>query len=81
MSRLANIFGRSRLAWGLALMGQAALFGFSHGYQQVYGVVLTGAIGLFLGAVYLIAERDLWIVIIGHGFYNAAHAAYLRMMP
>ncbi len=77
MSRLANIFGGSRLAWALALMGQAALFGLSHGYQQLYGVALTGAIGLFLGGVYLIAGRNLWIVIIGHGFYNAAHAAYL----
>ena len=48
MSRLANIFGGSRLAWAL-----------------------------FLGGVYLIAGRNLWIVIIGHGFYNAAHAAYL----
>jgi membrane protease YdiL (CAAX protease family) len=80
MSRLANIFGGSQIAWAIALIGQAALFGFFHGYQQLYGMVLTGAIGLFLGGVYLIAGRNLWIVIIGHGFYDAAHAAYLGMM-
>jgi uncharacterized protein len=59
MSRLANIFGGSRIAWAVALIGQAALFGFSHGYQQLYGMVLTGSIGLFLGGVYLIAGRNL----------------------
>src|SRR5579864_3239917 len=80
MSRLANIFGGSQIAWAVALVGQAALFGLSHGYQQLYGMVLTGAIGLFLGGVYLITGRNLWIVIIGHGFYDAAHAAYLGMM-
>lgn len=77
MSRLASILGGSRLAWAFALVGQAALFGLSHGYQQLYGMVLTGAIGLFLGTVYLMTGRNLWVVVIGHGFYNAAHAASL----
>jgi membrane protease YdiL (CAAX protease family) len=80
MSRVAALLGGSRPAWALALIVQAALFGLSHGYQQLYGVVLTGAIGLFLGGVYLTTGRNLWIVIIGHGFYNAAHAALIGMM-
>jgi len=48
-----------------------------HGYQHLYGMQLTGVIGLFLGSVYLLSGRNLWIPIIGHAVYNAAHAVYL----
>lgn len=77
MSRLAGIFGGANWAWGLALVAQAALFGAAHGYQQLYGMLLTGAIGLLLGLVYLLSARNLWIPIIGHGVYDAAHATYI----
>jgi uncharacterized protein len=77
MSRLAGIFGGANWAWGLALVAQAALFGAGHGYQQLYGMLLTGAIGLLLGLVYLLSARNLWIPIIGHGVYDAAHATYI----
>lgn len=77
LTRLASIFGRSNPAWILAIIVQAALFGLSHGYQQLYGVILTGAIGLFFGLIFVYGGRNLWIVIIGHGVYDAAHALYI----
>ena len=77
MSRIAATLGGTRWAWGLALIGQAALFGAAHGYQQLYGMVLTGAIGLLLGSVYLLSGRNLWMPIIGHGVYDAVHATYI----
>lgn len=77
MSRLANILGGSRVAWMIALILQAALFGLSHGYQELFGMVLTGVIGLFLGSIYLMSGKNLWIVVIGHGAYDAAHAFYI----
>ncbi len=77
LTRLAYIFGRSNPAWILAIIVQAALFGLSHGYQQLYGMILTGAIGLFFGLIFVFGGRNLWIVIIGHGVYDAAHALYL----
>jgi membrane protease YdiL (CAAX protease family) len=77
MSRIAGIFGGSNWAWALALIGQAALFGAAHGYQQLYGMSLTGGIGLLLGSVYLLSGRNLWIPIIGHGVYDAVHATYI----
>jgi membrane protease YdiL (CAAX protease family) len=79
MRRIASLLGDKGVSWFLALIAQAALFGLSHGYQQTYGMVLTGGIGLFLGAVYLLSGRNLWIVAIGHGVYDAAHAAYIAM--
>jgi membrane protease YdiL (CAAX protease family) len=77
MSRIAGIFGGGRWAWIVALVLQAALFGLSHGYQQLYGMALTGAIGLFLGSVYLLSGRNLWVPVIGHGVYDAAHAVWI----
>lgn len=77
LTRLANSFGRSTPAWLVAIIVQAALFGLSHGYQQLYGVMLTGAIGLFFGLIFVFGGRNLWIVIVGHGVYDAAHALYL----
>jgi membrane protease YdiL (CAAX protease family) len=80
LSRLASIFGGSRIAIALALFGQAALFGLSHGYQQTYGMILTTGLGLLLGAFYLWSGRNLWVVVIGHGVYDAAHAAYIGLI-
>ena len=77
MSRVAHIFGGANWSWIIALFAQAALFGLAHGYQQLYGMALTGIIGLFLGAVYLLSGRNLWVPIIGHGVYDAAHAIWI----
>jgi len=77
MARIASALGGANWAWALALIAQAVLFGLSHGYQHLYGMLLTGVIGLFLGSVYLLSGRNLWIPIIGHAVYNAAHAVYL----
>ncbi len=80
LSRFASIFGGSRVALALAVVGQAALFGLSHGYQQAFGMILTTGLGLLLGAIYLWSGRNLWIVVIGHGVYDAAHAAWIGLM-
>ncbi len=77
MSRIAGILGGSPIAWAVALVSQAVLFGLAHGYQQLYGMVLTGALGLVFGGIYLASGKNLWIVVLGHGCYDAAHAVYL----
>ena len=75
--RLTKLFGGSTIAAALALVIQAGLFGLSHAYQQLYGILLTTFLGLLFGAVYLALRRNLWVIIIGHGVYDAAHAIYL----
>jgi len=75
--RLTKLFGGSRAAVAIALFLQAALFGLSHSYQHLYGIVLTGSLGVFFGIVYLALNRNLWVVVIGHGLYDAAHAFYV----
>jgi len=58
-------------------MLQAGLFGLSHAYQHLYGIVLTTFLGIFFGLVYLALRRNLLVVVVGHGVYDAAHAFYL----
>jgi membrane protease YdiL (CAAX protease family) len=75
--RLTKLFGGSNVATATALVMQAAFFGLSHAYQHLYGILLTGFLGLFFGIVYLALNRNLWVVVIGHGLYDAAHALFL----
>jgi membrane protease YdiL (CAAX protease family) len=75
--RLTKLFGGSTIAVALALVIQASLFGLSHAYQQLYGILLTTFLGFFFGVVYLALRRNLLVIIIGHGVYDAAHAIYL----
>jgi CAAX protease family protein len=70
MNNIAECLGSSRLAWTIALLSQAALFGFGHGYQGWIGIILTGSVGLIFGAVYLLGKRAMLPLIIAHGFID-----------
>ena len=70
LNRLADLFGQSRLAWMLATMVHAVIFGLLHVYQGVPGMVGTGAVAFIFAGVYLIGKRRLMPVIIGHGTVN-----------
>ncbi len=67
MTRFAQFMGEGRLAWTIALVAQALLFGAAHAYQGPPGMVSAGIGGLILGAGTLIWGRNLWPAIIGHG--------------
>jgi membrane protease YdiL (CAAX protease family) len=75
--RLAKLCGGSTIAVAVALLLQAGIFGLSHAYQHLYGMWLTTFLGIFFGLVYLTLRRNLWVILIGHGVYDAAHAIYL----
>jgi len=69
---LAKFFGDSRGAWIAANVGQAALFGAAHAYQNPLGMAITGTLALLMGFLVLASGRNLWPVIIGHGLYDAS---------
>jgi membrane protease YdiL (CAAX protease family) len=70
--RLAMLLGGSRSGWLIACLIQAGLFGWGHAYQNPFGMLVTGTIGLIMGIVFLKTGRNLWPVIIAHGAYDAA---------
>lgn len=70
LNRLADLFGQSRLAWILATMVHAVIFGLLHIYQGVPGMVGTGVVAFIFAGIYLIGKRRLLPVIIGHGIVN-----------
>ena len=69
---LAMFLGASRGAWIAACIVQAALFGAVHAYQNPLGMAITGTLGLLFGFVVLVSGRNLWLVIVIHGLYDAS---------
>jgi uncharacterized protein len=69
---LAMLFGASRAAWNAAALLQGALFGMAHAYQNPLGIAITGTLGIMMGFLFLASGRNLWPLIIGHGFYDAS---------
>lgn len=64
---------------GVALGLSSALFGLGHLYQGALGVVLTGIIGIGLGAITL-RHRSIWPAVIAHGFFDATSFVALMMV-
>jgi membrane protease YdiL (CAAX protease family) len=67
MNRVADLFGRTRLAWILSLVMVSVIFGFAHIYQGVTGVTENAIDGFLLGLMYLRCDRKLSVPIIAHG--------------
>ena len=72
MQGFAMFLGGSRTAWIAACLVQGALFGAAHAYQKPLGILITGTLGVLLGIIVLASGRNLWLVIVGHGLYDAS---------
>jgi membrane protease YdiL (CAAX protease family) len=70
LNRLADFFGKSKLSWSIALFINAIIFGMLHAYQGLPGIIGTAVVALIFGGVYLIANRRLFPVILGHAIIN-----------
>lgn len=62
--------GDSRLAFGIALLAQAIVFGLVHAYQGPAGIAGTLINGLILGGLVLIARGSIWPAALAHGLSN-----------
>jgi hypothetical protein len=67
MTRLADIFGGGRMAWVLAIAGQALFFALAHWYQGVVGMVSIGIGAVITGIATVAWGRNLWPAIVAHG--------------
>lgn len=67
LRRAADLGHRSKIAYVVAMLYVAALFGFGHFYKGPAGIVDSTYSGLVLGSVYLLSGRNLWASILAHG--------------
>lgn len=71
LDRIAKATGSSGTPTYLAAVAlQAVLFGAFHMYQGIGGALITGAVGLLLGLVWLWGGRNLWACILLHGLVD-----------
>jgi len=72
MNRLINLLGsQTNLAWVIAIVGQAVIFGLVHAYQSPIGMFKVGLIGLVFGLSYRVVGRNLWPLILAHGLIDS----------
>ncbi|MGB2964526.1 MAG: CPBP family intramembrane glutamic endopeptidase [Anaerolineales bacterium] len=72
MNRLMDLIGKqTKLAWVLAIVSQAVIFGLIHAYQSPVGMFKVGLIGLVFGVSYLVVGRNLWPLILAHGLIDS----------
>jgi hypothetical protein len=66
INRIADLVGRARSSWGVALVLASAIFGLSHFMQGITGVSENFIDGIILGALYLRSTlSDVWAQIGG----------------
>lgn len=67
ITRLADVVGTTRFGWLVSWVFASAVFGLSHAYQGLGGVISTMLAGLVFGGLYLARQRNLWAAILAHG--------------
>jgi membrane protease YdiL (CAAX protease family) len=73
LNRLVKAF---RGEWPPAIVTTAVVFGLLHFALGIPGVIDAALAGLLLGAIYLWAEKNLWVVVVGHSIANAIFLVY-----
>jgi membrane protease YdiL (CAAX protease family) len=72
MNRLIDLLNtKIRVAWIIAIVMQAIIFGLVHAYQSPMGMFKVGMIGLVFGVAYLFVGRNLWPLILAHGLIDS----------
>jgi len=67
LTRAADVFRRTDVAYVVAMLFVAVLFGLGHYYKGPSGVLDSTYSGIVLGCAYLLSGRNLWAAILAHG--------------
>lgn len=83
MKRVADVLGGRAVAWAIALVAQAVLFGAMHVYLGGAGIISAAFTAFFFGLFFLIAKRSLWPLVLVHGAWDslAFVLIYFRGVP
>ncbi len=70
MRRLAILFGNKNFSWILGAVISSLLFGLTHAYQGVSGMITTGMVGFILALAFYRNRSNLVVGILTHGIYD-----------
>jgi membrane protease YdiL (CAAX protease family) len=70
LNRAADVGGRTKAAYWVAVVLVSILFGYGHYYKGPAGIVDSGMAGLVLGGAYVLSGRNLWVCILAHGLID-----------
>jgi len=73
-------WGGKKAKW-LAVVISSAVFGLVHFAWGPAGMVQAGFMGLVLGISYMVLKRNLWIVILAHGYMDTVLIVQLYLNP
>ena len=68
MNRIAEMGAGTKSAWIAAVVISTIVFGLIHSEWAVTGMVQTGFMGLAMAAAYLMVRRNLWVLVLAHGY-------------
>ncbi|MDG2089690.1 MAG: CPBP family intramembrane metalloprotease [Gammaproteobacteria bacterium] len=72
ITRLKTVLSDIYLSSAISVLLAALLFGYVHYYYQgLAGFVNAGVIGVIFGTYFLLYKRNLWPLVIAHGFINS----------
>jgi len=70
MVEINKLLGTGNVYLAINILLTSLMFGIAHWYQGKSGVLSTGLLGAFLGAIFVWNEFNLWLPIFVHGFIN-----------
>ncbi len=79
MTEVAGVLGDGSGALALNILFTSIVFGLSHGYQGRSGMLSTGIVSIFLGAIFVWSGFNLWLAIFAHGFIDTVGIGLIAM--
>jgi uncharacterized protein len=70
ITRISKFFQKANAGNWFAILLTSIIFGFSHFYQGLNGMITTGLISLIFGFIFIKYRGILWYSILTHGFVN-----------
>ena len=70
MGQISQLFEDKKKGMIVGLIVITILFGFTHLYQGIAGVIFQGTAGLLFGIIYIKSDKNLWLTIVVHVFCN-----------
>jgi hypothetical protein len=74
LNRTADLLGSNRLGWTVSIIVASVVFGASHSYQDIMGIVENSIDGVLLALLYTACGRNLIAPIVAHGITDTIDA-------